>query len=153
MKDISDKTETRREAIAEVYLDMPAELAEILRERRAEKGDALELARGAAALAAKKTWDLIPFCHPIPLSYVGVSYEFVPSGLRIETCVRTTAPTGVEMEALTAASLAALTIYDMLKMYSQGMVLHGQRLLRKTGGKSGDYRAPGYTPPEEQAAH
>jgi cyclic pyranopterin phosphate synthase len=149
MKDVTAKEDTLREAVAEVYLDMPAELQTILRERRAEKGDALELARAAAALAAKKTWDLIPFCHPIPLTYVGVTYDFPASGVRIETRVRTKAPTGVEMEALTAASLAALTIYDMLKMYSQQMVIRDQRLLRKTGGKSGDYRASGYTPPEE----
>lgn len=150
MKDVTHKDDTLREAIAEVYLDLPEELKTILRERSAEKGDALELARAAAALAAKKTWDLIPFCHPIPLTYVGVSYEFVDSGVRIETRVRTLAPTGVEMEALTAASMAALTIYDMLKMYTQQMVIRSLRLLRKTGGKSGDYRAEGYIPDEEK---
>ncbi len=151
MKDISDKPDTLREAIAEVYLDLPGDLKAILQERRAEKGDALELARAAAALAAKKTWDLIPFCHPIPLTHVGVTYEFVETGLRIESRVRTHAPTGVEMEALTAASLAALTIYDMLKMYSQEMVVRSLRLLRKTGGKSGDYRARDYRPDGERA--
>ncbi|GAB4572358.1 MAG: cyclic pyranopterin monophosphate synthase MoaC [Anaerolineae bacterium] len=150
MKDITAKDDTLREAIAEIYVDMPAELVGILRERRAEKGDALELGRAAAALAAKKTWDLIPFCHPIPITHVGVTYDFYEHGVRIETQVRTRANTGVEMEALTAGSMAALTIYDMLKMYSQKMTIRGQRLLRKTGGKSGDYRAEGYTPPEER---
>ncbi len=149
MKDITSKNDTLREAIAEVYIDMPPELIDILRERRAEKGDALELGRAAAALAAKKTWDLIPFCHPIPLTHVGVQYEFLESGVRIETRVRTKSNTGVEMEALTAGSMAALTIYDMLKMYTQKMTIHGQRLLRKTGGKSGDYRAEGYEPDDE----
>ena len=146
MKDITHKDDTLREAVAEIYIDMPAELVAILQERRAEKGDALELARAAAALAAKKTWDLIPFCHPIPLTHVSVKYEFMPESVRIETLVRTRANTGVEMEALTAGSMAALTIYDMLKMYSQAMTIRGQRLLHKTGGKSGDYHAAGYTP-------
>jgi cyclic pyranopterin phosphate synthase len=146
MKDITSKDDTLREAIAEIYIDLPPNLIEILRERKAEKGDALELARAAAALAAKKTWDLIPFCHPIPLTYVGVEYEFQEATVRIVTRVRTKASTGVEMEALTAGSMAALTIYDMLKMYTQQMTIRGQRLLRKTGGKSGDYRAEGYTP-------
>jgi cyclic pyranopterin phosphate synthase len=149
MKDITSKNDTLREAIAEVYIDMPPELIDILRERRAEKGDALELGRAAAALAAKKTWDLIPFCHPIPLTHVGVQYEFLESGVRIETRVRTKSNTGVEMEALTAGSMAALTIYDMLKMYTQKMTIHGQRLLRKTGGKRGDYHAEGYEPDDE----
>ncbi len=151
MKDITEKPDTFREAVAEVYVDMPAELVAILRERRAEKGDALELARAAAALAAKKTWDLIPFCHPIPLTYVGVSYDFGETWVRIETCVRTRASTGVEMEALTAGSLAALTIYDMLKMYTPAMTIRGGRLLRKTGGKSGDYRAPNGPPHVERS--
>lgn len=146
MKDITSKDDTLREAIAEIFIDMPPESLTILRERTAEKGDALELARAAAALAAKKTWDLIPFCHPIPLTHVGVTYEFGEDFVRIETRVRTRANTGVEMEALTAGSMAALTIYDMLKMYTQRMTIRGQRLLRKTGGKSGDYRAEGYTP-------
>lgn len=148
MKDITSKDDTLREAIAEVYIDMPQELITILQERKAEKGDALELARAAAALAAKKTWDLIPFCHPIPLTHVGVKYEFLEGSVRIITNVRTKSNTGVEMEALTAGSMAALTIYDMLKMYTQKMTIRGQRLLRKTGGKSGDYRAEGYTPDE-----
>lgn len=148
MKDITSKDDTLREAIAEVYIDMPQELITILQERKAEKGDALELARAAAAMAAKKTWDLIPFCHPIPLTHVGVKYEFLEGSVRIITNVRTKSNTGVEMEALTAGSMAALTIYDMLKMYTQKMTIRGQRLLRKTGGKSGDYRAEGYTPDE-----
>lgn len=141
MKDISAKEDTLREAVAEITIDMPPELVTLLRERRAEKGDALELARAAAALAAKKTWDLIPFCHPIPLTYVGVDYEFAAASVRIITTVRTRASTGVEMEALTAGSMAALTIYDMLKMYTQRMTIRDQRLLSKTGGKSGDYHA------------
>lgn len=143
MKDISAKEDTLREAVAEITIDMPPELVTLLRERRAEKGDALELARAAAALAAKKTWDLIPFCHPIPLTYVGVGYEFSATSVRIITTVRTRASTGVEMEALTAGSMAALTIYDMLKMYTQQIIIRDQRLLSKTGGKSGDYHAAG----------
>ncbi|MBN1963766.1 MAG: cyclic pyranopterin monophosphate synthase MoaC [Anaerolineae bacterium] len=142
MIDVTGKEDTLREAIAEVYLDLPGDLKARLQEGRVEKGDALEHARVAAAMAAKKTWDLIPYCHPIPLTGVKTQIEFVANGVRIETLVRTKAPTGVEMEALTAASLAALTIYDMLKMYSQGMVMRGLRLLHKTGGKTGDYHAP-----------
>ncbi len=146
MKDISAKSDTLREAVAEAWVVMPEDVKAILREGRTEKGDALEVARTAAIMGAKRTWDLIPFCHPIPLTHVSVSYGFEPEGLRIEVRVKCKAATGVEMEALTAASLAALTIYDMHKQYAHGIEIRSVRLLTKTGGKSGDYHAPARQP-------
>jgi cyclic pyranopterin phosphate synthase len=139
MKDITAKSDTVREAIAEAWVIMPPDVQQILREGRTEKGNALETARVAAIMGAKKTSEVVPLCHPIPITHVRMDYEFVPQGLRIEVFVRTKAPTGVEMEALTAATLAALTIYDMHKQYTHGIEIHDVRLLSKTGGKSGDY--------------
>lgn len=146
MKDVSAKDDTVREAVAEAWVIMPPEVLEILREGRTEKGDALETARVAAVLGAKKTPDIVPLCHPLPLTHVRVGYDFTPGALRIEVLVKTKAPTGVEMEALTAASLAALTIYDMHKQYTQGIEISGIRLLHKSGGKSGDYHAESRLP-------
>jgi cyclic pyranopterin phosphate synthase len=139
MKDITAKAPTHREAVAEALITMPPEAQTLLRERRTEKGDALEIARAAGALAAKKTWDLIPFCHPLPITHVEVTYFFEPEGVRIQTLVKTIAPTGVEMEALTAVSLVALTIYDMLKPHTKELEICYTRLISKKGGKSGDY--------------
>ncbi|CAG0995439.1 MAG: cyclic pyranopterin monophosphate synthase MoaC [Anaerolinea sp.] len=139
MKDVTDKQATRREALAETKLLMPPEIQTMLRERRLEKGDALEIARVAGAMGAKKTWEVIPFCHPLPITGVDVTYEFEPDGVRVRALVKTIAVTGVEMEALTASSLAALTLYDMLKPHTQEIEIAYTRLLSKKGGKSGDY--------------
>jgi cyclic pyranopterin phosphate synthase len=139
MKDVTGKSPTQREAVAETQITMPPEIQVMLRERRLEKGDALEIARTAGILAAKKTWEIIPFCHPLPLTHVAITYSFEDDGVRVQALVKTFAPTGVEMEALTAASLAALTLYDMLKPHTREMEIRYTRLLSKKGGKSGDY--------------
>ena len=139
MKDVTQKSPTKREATAESKITMPPEIQTMLRERRLEKGDALEIARVAGVMAAKKTWEIIPFCHPIPITGVDITYQFEPDGVRVQAAVRTIAPTGVEMEALAAASLAALTLYDMLKPHTKQLEIVHTRLLMKTGGKSGDY--------------
>jgi cyclic pyranopterin monophosphate synthase len=139
MKDVTAKSPTLREAAAESRITMPPEIQVMLRERKLEKGDALEIARVAGIMAAKKTWEIIPFCHPIPITGAEIRYSFEPEGVRIEAKVRTLAPTGVEMEALTAASVAALTLYDMLKPHTKSLEIQYTRLLMKTGGKSGDY--------------
>lgn len=148
MKDVTEKSPTLRTAIAETLITMPAEVQTLLRERRLEKGDALEIARAAGILAAKKTWDLIPFCHPLPLTHVAITYFFEPEGVRLQALVKTHAVTGVEMEAMTAASIAALTLYDMLKPHTHALEVAYTRLLAKTGGKSGDYH---YTPARDGA--
>jgi cyclic pyranopterin monophosphate synthase len=139
MKDVTAKSPTLREAVAETQITMPPEVQTMLRERRLEKGDALEIARAAGILAAKKTWEIIPFCHPLPLTHVEITYIYEPEGVRVRSLVKTIAPTGVEMEALTAASLAALTLYDMLKPHTHDMEIRYTRLISKKGGKSGDY--------------
>ncbi len=136
MKDVSHKIDTYREAEAEALLTMPAEAQRLLRERRLEKGDALEIARMAGIMAAKRTHELIPFCHGLAISQAEVRYQFEPEGVRVRTVVRTLAPTGVEMEALTGASLAALTLYDMLKPHTTELELREVKLLAKSGGKS-----------------
>ncbi len=148
MKDVTHKDHTHREAIAESIITMPPEVQAMLRERRLEKGDALEIARVAGVLAAKHTPDMIPFCHPLPITGTDVIYEFLPEGVRVVTRVRTHAPTGVEMEALAAASLVTLTLYDMLKPHTQDLCITQTRLLRKTGGKSGDVRIDASIPAE-----
>ncbi|MEQ1944327.1 cyclic pyranopterin monophosphate synthase MoaC [Mesorhizobium sp. VNQ89] len=143
MVDVGSKEETVRTAIAEGMVTMqPATLKTIL-EGNAKKGDVLGAARIAGIMAAKKTSDLIPLCHPLMLTKVTVDIEpdeTLP-GLRVTTMARVTGKTGVEMEALTAATVACLTIYDMAKAIDRGMVISGIRLVEKTGGKSGDYRA------------
>ncbi len=139
MKDVTAKEPTHREAVAEAFLTMPDDIQLMLRERRLEKGDALEIARAAGILAAKKTWDLIPFCHPLPLTHVAIVYSFEADGVRLRASVKTIAPTGVEMEAMTAASLTALTLYDMLKPHTREMEIRYLRLISKSGGKSGTY--------------
>lgn len=144
MKDVSGKTATHRAAVAETLITMPVEIQAMLREGRLEKGDALEIARVAGVLAAKKTWDLIPYCHPLPLTHVAITYHFESSGVRVEALVKTHAVTGVEMEALTAVSISALTLYDMLKPHTHALEITYVRLMAKSGGKSGDFR---YTAP------
>jgi cyclic pyranopterin monophosphate synthase len=139
MKDVTQKETTHREATAEAMITMPPEVQSMLKARQLEKGDALEVARVGAIMAAKKTPDVIPLCHPLPLTGVDVAYTFEESGVHITVTVRTIAQTGVEMEALTAASIAALTLYDMLKPYTQDLEIVHIRLLAKKGGKSGNF--------------
>jgi cyclic pyranopterin monophosphate synthase len=145
MVDVGAKAETERTAIAEgIVMMLPATLQMIL-DGNAKKGDVLGAARIAGIMAAKKTHELIPLCHPLLLTKVSVDIEPEPSlpGLRVTALARITGKTGVEMEALTAASIACLTIYDMAKAVDRGMVIAGIRLVEKRGGKSGSYKAPG----------
>jgi cyclic pyranopterin phosphate synthase len=143
MVDVSAKPATARQAVAEGTVRMAHATLGLVREGRAGKGDVLGTARLAGIMAAKRTAELIPLCHPLSLSAVVldlVADDAIP-GIRITATVRTTGPTGVEMEALTAVSVAALTVYDMLKSAEKGMVIDAIRLLSKDGGKSGPYRA------------
>ena len=142
MVDVGAKTETVRVAVAEGYIRMEPATLEAILTGNAAKGDVIGTARLAGIMAAKKTSDLIPLCHPLLLSKVSVEItpdEALP-GLRVEATVAITGRTGVEMEALTAASVACLTLYDMAKAMEKGMEIGGIRLRSKTGGKSGDYR-------------
>jgi cyclic pyranopterin phosphate synthase len=141
MVDISAKDATMREAIAEGRITMSAEALAAIRDGAVKKGDVLATARIAGIMAAKKTSDLIPLCHPLALSKVAVDFEFEAGGIRVAALARLTGQTGVEMEALTAASVALLTIYDMAKAIDKAMEISGVRLLSKSGGKSGDWRA------------
>jgi len=143
MVDVSDKDETARVAVAEGRIRMAPQTFEIMTEGRAGKGDVLGVARLAGIMAAKRTADLVPLCHPLPIARVAVALDPDPAlpGLRIEATVRTTGRTGVEMEALTAVSVAALTVYDMLKAVDRAMVIEGIRVVLKDGGKSGRYEA------------
>ena len=143
MVDVSAKPETAREAVAEgVVIMAPETLA--LAQGGAAKGDVLGVARLAGIMGAKRTSDLIPLCHPLPITKVAVDLVADPAlpGIRVTATVRTAGKTGVEMEALTAVSTACLTVYDMLKAAQKDMRIEGIRLLSKTGGKSGDFRAP-----------
>jgi cyclic pyranopterin monophosphate synthase len=141
MVDVSAKAETPREAVAEGRIAMSPEALAAIRDGTGKKGDVLAVARIAGIMAAKKTSDLIPLCHPIALSSVTVDLASDATGFTVTATARTTGPTGVEMEALTAVSVALLTIYDMAKAIDRGMRIDGVRLLRKTGGKSGDWTA------------
>ncbi len=148
MVDVSAKAATERTATAEGFVRMlPATLA-LIESGEAKKGDVIATARLAGIMAAKATSSLIPLCHPLALSKVTI--EIAPCddqpGVRVEATVKVTGQTGVEMEALTTVSVACLTIYDMLKAVDRGMVIDGVRLLAKSGGKSGDYRAPSSKP-------
>jgi cyclic pyranopterin monophosphate synthase len=138
MVDVSAKPITRREAEASGFLSVKSEVLRSL--PRNPKGDPLEVARIAGILAAKRTSELIPLCHPLPLSLVDVDVRVCENGVAITSKVRTTAETGVEMEALTAVSVAALTLYDMLKAVDKSMGIRDIVLERKSGGKSGDYQ-------------
>lgn len=142
MVDVGDKAETVRVAVAEGAIRMRPETLDLILSGNAKKGDVLGAARFAGIMAAKKTSELIPLCHPLMISKVTVEIEPDTSlpGLRVEATVKLTGKTGVEMEALTAASVACLTIYDMAKAVNRGMVISGIRLVEKTGGKSGDYK-------------
>lgn len=141
MVDVSAKADTAREAVAEGRISMSTAALTAIREGSAKKGDVLATARIAGIMAAKKTAELIPLCHPLMLSKVSVDFVFEVDGIRVTTLVRLTGQTGVEMEALTAASVALLTIYDMGKALDKAMVISGIRLLSKSGGKSGDWTA------------
>lgn len=143
MVDVSQKAVTVREAIAEGTIQMSLSTLEQIEQGNSPKGDVLGTARLAGIMAAKQTSALIPLCHPLPLSKVQVTIEPARSlpGYRIQALVRTKAETGVEMEALTAVSVAALTLYDMAKALEKSMTIQSIRLLQKTGGKSGDYHA------------
>jgi cyclic pyranopterin monophosphate synthase len=138
MVDVSGKSATKREAEASGFVAISAAVLAALPSN--PKGDPLEVARVAGIMAAKRTWELIPMCHPLPLSLVDVEVRVCENGLAITSKVATTAETGVEMEALTAVSIAALTIYDMLKAADKGIEIREIVLERKSGGKSGDYR-------------
>jgi cyclic pyranopterin phosphate synthase len=140
MVDVSDKPETDREAVAEAVVTMNAAAIRAIRRKEVKKGDPLQTARLAGMLAAKRTADLIPLCHPLPLSHVEVLLEARPKGYVIRSRVRTFGRTGVEMEALVAVATAALTLYDMLKAVDRGMVIGQIRVLEKRGGRSGHYR-------------
>jgi cyclic pyranopterin phosphate synthase len=144
MVDVSDKAATSRTAIAEGFVLMQPETLALIREGSVAKGDVLAAARIAGIMAAKRTHELIPLCHPLAITKVTVDFEERddPAALRIEALAKVTGQTGVEMEALTAVSVACLTIYDMLKAADKAMRFEGIRLIEKTGGKSGDYRAP-----------
>jgi cyclic pyranopterin monophosphate synthase len=137
VKDITRKPDTLRSARATATLHAPPECIILLRERRTEKGDALEVARTAGILAAKRTWELLPFCHPLPLQAIRIEYTLAEESVRIEADVQVVAGTGVEMEALTAASISALTLYDMLKPHAgRALSVTDVTLLDKRGGKS-----------------
>jgi len=141
--DVSAKTTTDRVATAEGYVTMTPETLDLITEGRAKKGDVLSVARLAGIMGAKKTSDLIPLCHPLAISKVSLELTAEPDrpGIRVEATVKTTGQTGVEMEALTAVSVACLTVYDMVKAVEKSMTIEGIRLLLKDGGKSGRYEA------------
>ncbi|RRQ52229.1 cyclic pyranopterin monophosphate synthase MoaC [Sphingorhabdus wooponensis] len=141
MVDVSAKADTAREAVAEGRITMSTEALAAIRAGNMKKGDVLGTARIAGILAAKKTSDLIPLCHPLMLSKISVDFEYEAKGIRVEARVRLNGPTGVEMEALTAVSVTLLTLYDMAKALDKSMIISDVRLLSKTGGKTGDYRA------------
>ena len=140
MVDISQKTDTERVAIASGAVIMQPETMEMIRSGEVKKGDVLAVARVAGIMAAKKTSDLIPLCHPLPLTSAKIDFEFVDENtLKIVAETKTTYATGVEMEALTAASVAALTIYDMCKAVDRAMVIGEIKLEKKSGGRSGEF--------------
>jgi cyclic pyranopterin phosphate synthase len=141
MVDVSAKSKTSREAEARAFVSMKPSVLRALPDN--PKGDPLEVARLAGMMAAKRTSDLIPMCHPLPLSHVDVTMRVCENGVAIASKVKTTAETGVEMEALVAASVAALTVYDMCKALDKGIEIREVVLERKSGGKSGDYRRNG----------
>lgn len=141
MVDVSGKKETRREAVARGMISMQAETFRMIQDRTIAKGDVLGVAQVAAIMAAKKTAEIVPMCHPLSISGIDIAFHPDPekSRIEIEARVRMTGQTGVEMEALTAVSVAALTIYDMAKAVDRGMVISDIRLMKKSGGKSGTF--------------
>ena len=140
MVDVSRKPDTVRQAVASVLVKMTPRARRAL--KRNPKGDPLEVARVAGIAAAKRTAELIPLCHPLLLSHIDVRADLCQNGVSISSTIRSTGPTGVEMEALTAAAVAALTVYDMCKALDRGIEITRLRLLEKSGGQTGTYRAP-----------
>jgi cyclic pyranopterin phosphate synthase len=145
MVDVSDKPETTRTALAHSSITISKEIYEKITKHEMKKGDVLAVAQVAAVMAAKKTWDIIPMCHPIPLTGVNISFSWENNQLdhyqlHIAASVKTKGNTGVEMEALTAASVCALTVYDMCKAVDKTMVIGPTYLVEKTGGKNGDFK-------------
>jgi cyclic pyranopterin monophosphate synthase len=138
MVDVSVKQATRRTATASAFVELSAEVLAALPAN--PKGNPLEVARFAGIQAAKRTSELIPMCHPLPLTHIDVQVEIAEGGVRISAAAATVGPTGVEMEALTAAAVAALTVYDMTKALDKSIVIRAIQLEEKTGGKSGDFR-------------
>jgi cyclic pyranopterin phosphate synthase len=138
MVDVSAKAETKRTARAHAFVKIRPDVLEKLPQN--PKGNPLEIARIAGVMAAKKTSELIPLCHPLLISHADVEVNVQPDGVRIVSTVSITGPTGVEMEALTAVTVAALTVYDMTKALDKGIEIHDVYLLEKTGGKSGDFK-------------
>jgi cyclic pyranopterin phosphate synthase len=143
MVDVSAKQETARMAVARGKVLLAPATVALLRDNAVPKGDALATARIAGIMAAKKTSDLIPLCHPLPITHAAVELTLVEDGVEIEAVASITGRTGVEMESLTAVSVAALTLYDMVKAVDKAAVITDIRLERKTGGKSGDFRRAG----------
>ncbi len=144
MVDVGHKSESQRLAIVRGRIDLNPTTLELLQQAALPKGDVLTTAKIAGILAAKKTADLIPLCHPLPLSYADIRFAVCPTGLLLEAEVRTNANTGVEMEALVAAQVAAATIYDMCKAVQKDILIKEMRLVYKSGGKSGLFCAPDY---------
>jgi cyclic pyranopterin phosphate synthase len=142
MVDVGGKAETARKAVATGRIRMSAKALDAIREGDAPKGDVLAAARIAGIMAAKKTAELIPLCHPLALDTVTVDFAFEDDAVRATATASLTGKTGIEMEAMTATSIALLTIYDMAKALDKAMVIEGVRLLSKSGGKSGEWRAP-----------
>ncbi|HLO12057.1 MAG TPA: cyclic pyranopterin monophosphate synthase MoaC [Pseudoneobacillus sp.] len=144
MVDVSDKPETARTAVAESSIRLNKEIYEKITNHTMKKGDVLAVAQVAAVMACKKTWDIIPMCHPIPLTGIDISFSWEQRSddyiLHICSIVKTKGNTGVEMEALLAASVCALTVYDMCKAVDKGMVIGPTYLVEKTGGKNGDFK-------------
>ena len=140
MVDVSAKPETVREAMARGRIRMSAATVELVRAGRVGKGDVIGIAELAGIMGAKRTSELIPLCHPLALSAIEVRLTIADPGILVEAIARTTGPTGVEMEALTAVSVASLTVYDMLKAAERGMVIEAIELVSKSGGKSGEWR-------------
>ncbi len=143
MVDVGGKPATRREATAVGRITMSAAAAQAIADGATKKGDVLAVARVAGIMAAKRTSDLIPLCHPLPLSRVEIALDIGSAWIAVTATAATEGPTGVEMEALTAATVALLTIYDMAKAIDRGMTIEGVRLSRKSGGRSGDWIADG----------
>ncbi len=143
MVDVSGKASTERTAVAEGFIAMAPETLTLVEKGTAKKGDVIGAARIAGIMAAKRTHDLIPLCHPLNLTKVDVDFSLTasPPGIRVTATAKVSGQTGVEMEALTAVSVACLTLYDMLKAADKGMVIEGVRLIEKSGGRSGTFKA------------
>ena len=140
MIDVGDKNKTKRVAKASAFVKLDSDLIEMIRNNEAPKGNIIETARIAGVMAAKKTSELIPLCHNIEIDKVGVDFDYEEDGIRIEAVSKTTAKTGVEMEAMVAVTIAALTIYDMVKMFNKAVEITDVVLLEKDGGKDGPYK-------------